>query len=354
MKRTPLLPLLALVLAACSTSAIGKRVIWPPPPEKERIAFVTSFRTEEDVDRSGWSRFKWAILGGKPTVMLQQPMGLALSEDGQRLYIADLRGSQLVRVNFEAQTLRAFATGHGFAQPFGIALDAQENVYVTDSAARTLSKYDIQGNLGWSVSKGLERPTGLALDKERKLLYVADSSRVKLQNHRVLVYDLEGSLVRQVGSGRGEGEGQFNFPVYLALDRSGNLYVGDTMNFRIQVFDPAGKFLKLYGEHGDGPGTFARLKGIDFDSFGNAYVVDGQHSVVQMFNKEFQPLMFFGGFAPLLEYFDIPSCIAVDRHRNRIYVCNEQTPRINVYDLINTTAEDSFPEGGTAGPSPAR
>jgi hypothetical protein len=53
------------------------------------------------------------------------------------------------------------------------------------------------------------------------------------------------------------------------------------------------------------------------------------------------PLMFFGGYAQKLEYFDVPSGIAIDPRRNRIYVCNEFVARINVYELINTTADDS-------------
>jgi DNA-binding beta-propeller fold protein YncE len=66
---------------------------------------------------------------------------------------------------------------------------------------------------------------------------------------------------------------------------------------------------------------------------------------VQLFNSRFQPLMFFGGYAQKLEYFDIPSGIAIDPRTNRIYVCNEFIARVNVYELVNTAAEDSFPKG---------
>jgi len=127
------------------------------------------------------------------------------------------------------------------------------------------------------------------------------------------------------------------------------------MNFRIQVFDRDGNFLMKYGEHGDSPGSFARIKGLAFDSFGNLYVADGQHSVVQIFNRDFDPLLFFGGFAPVLEYFDIPSCVAIDPRINRIYVCNEHNARVNVYDLLNTSAEDSQrPRDGAAPTTPGK
>lgn len=338
----PLL-LLALAGAGCAHAPQLPEVSWPPPPEKPRIRYVTSLSDEDDVDPSGWTRFKRAVLGGRPTVKLLQPMGLALSDDGERLYVADMALRRVVRIDLKRKGMEIFAPDlPAFGAPFNVALDAQENVYVADSAARSVSAFSREGRLLWSVSKDLERPAGLALDRQRQILYVADASRHGKDTHRVLAYDLAGTRLREVGGGRGSGDGQFHFPAYLALDRDGNLYVGDTMNFRIQVFDPGGQFLQAYGEHGDAPGTFQRIKGLAFDGFGNLYVADGGPSVVQMFNRKFEPLMFFGGEAPQLPFFDIPSCIAVDQARNRVYVCNERAARINVYDLINTTAEDSL------------
>jgi sugar lactone lactonase YvrE len=335
--------LLVLALAATACASAPKRpdVVWPPPPEIARIRFVNAIHSEEDVDTSGWARFRRTIIGDKSGIRLGQPMGLALSEDGQRLYVADFDKSQIVLIDLQNKQLKPFAPGQGFAQPFNVALDAEENVYVSDSGARTVARYDHDGNKIWSISDDLVRPTGLALDKRRQILYVADSARVDSPKHRVFAYDLKGHRLRQIGKERGPNDTEFHFPAYLAVDKDGTLYVGDTMNFRIQVFDPDGNFIKKFGEHGDSPGTFDRMKGMAFDGFGNLYVVDGGPSVVQMFNPSFQPLMFFGGFAPLLEYFDIPSCIAIEPRSNRIYVCNQQNARVNIYDLVNTRPEDA-------------
>jgi DNA-binding beta-propeller fold protein YncE len=334
--------LCALALVACAGAQRPKHeVVWPDPPEKPRVKFVQSFGSSDDLNRSSWASFKKSVLGNTTATRFDQPMGLALSADGERLYVADFRASDVLVVDLKSRTMRSFGRG-GFAQPFNVALDGDENVYVSDSGARSVTSYTRDGVKRWSVSKDLERPTGLALDAKRGVLYVADSSRVESQGHRVLAYDLSGHLLREIGNGRGTDDGQFAFPIYLAVDAAGNLHVGDTMNFRVQVFDPEGRYVRKFGEHGDAPGTFSRIKGLTFDSFGNLYVVDGQHSVVQIFNRDFDPLMFFGGFAPFVEYFDIPSCIAIDQRINRIYVCNEHTPRINVYDLVNTRAEDSF------------
>lgn len=346
MNRTRLV-LLLLLAAGCATVPEKKPVAWPAPPDKERIRFVSSFAHTVDLDTSAFTKFTRAVLGGANDVRMRQPMGLALSPDGQRLYVAD-HGLGLVLVaSFELEYLKIFSGDEPLAGPFDVAVDRNGDVYVSASGNGTIVVFDDLGHQKRVLGAGkLERPTGMALDVERRRLYVADSSSRKSENHRVRCFDLEGRHLFDLGPregapGKGEADGLFHFPVYVTLDAAGNVLVGDTMNFRVQVFDPEGKFLKKFGTAGDGPGTFSRLKGMAFDSFGNLYTVDGGHSNVQIFNQSFQPLMFFGGFAQKLEYFDVPSCIAIDKAKNRIYVCNQVLSRINVYDLVNTTAEDS-------------
>jgi DNA-binding beta-propeller fold protein YncE len=346
MRRSASLLLFALAALGCAPSSIGRPVVWPEPPEKARIRFVTAFRHTQDLDNSGWSKFKRAIFGGSSDPQLAQPMGVAVSDDGRRLYIADYGLGHVLVADFGKRSMTMFAEDEPMGKPFAVALDAKENVYVSDSTGKQIIVFSRSGErLRAFGSKDLERPTGLALDRTRGLLYVADSASRTSDRHGVIVYDLSGKKLRALGpaSGptKGDADGQLYFPTYLAVDAGGNVFVADTMNFRVQEFDADGKFVRKFGENGDTVGTFARLKGIAFDSFGNIYVVDGGHSNVQIFNHDFVPLMFFGGYAAKLEYFDVPSGIAIDPRTNRIYVCNQFISRINVYELINTTAKDS-------------
>ncbi len=345
---------LAVALAAVASACVGapprKDVVWPDPPETARIRFVQSFRTTEDLEESTIARLTRALTGGEKDTFLDQPMGLALSDDGERIYISDLRAGRISRVDLRRRKLETFAPGEIFSMPFNVALDGDENVYISDSGSKRVGVYNRDGEHLRFIGVGdLERPTGLAIDRQRGLLYVSDSSRKESPRHRVLAYTLDGKLVREIGRGKGNADGQFYFPVYLALDARGWLYVGDTMNFRIQVFDPEGRLQRVFGENGDAPGSFSRIKGLDFDGFGNLYVVEAGASVVQMFNPEFQPLMYFGGARPALEYFDIPSCIAIHRPTNRIYVCNEHYARVNAYELVNTKPDDNVAPGAAGG-----
>lgn len=340
--------LVAIALLGCKTVAPRPDVVWPDPPEVPRIRFVQSFAHTDDLDSSAFTAFKRTVLGASPDVSLRQPMGLALSADGQRLYIADHALSAVLIADLEGKTLKKFAPDEPLGKPMGVALDKDENVYVSDTTAKLVRVFDKQGTRIRQIGTDqLERPTGLAVDDARKRIYVTDSSRQHSMNHRVRIFDLGGKWLSDLGAKeglptKGSGEGQWHFPTYVTLDVDGNVFVSDSMNFRIQVFKPDGAFVRSFGENGDGPGFFSRLKGLAFDGFGNLYAVDGGHSNVQIFNKNFDVLMFFGGYSAKLEYFDVPSGIVIDKRNNRVYVCNEFVSRINVYELINTKPEDSI------------
>ncbi len=68
--------------------------------------------------------------------------------------------------------------------------------------------------------------------------------------------------------------GTFSLPEGVAVDDDGNVYVTDTFNNRVEIFDADGKFISMFGKNGDGPGDLERPKGIAVDSDGHIWVVD--------------------------------------------------------------------------------
>jgi DNA-binding beta-propeller fold protein YncE len=357
------LPLALPLLFACAHGPSFKHLEWPSPPETARIRFVTAFAAPADLDTSRSARLKRSVIGKSTALQLKQPMGLAVSPDGNRLYVADYMLNHVVLVDLEKKVMDVFAPADPMGRVFGVALDRHENVYVTEAKNHEVLVFDRTGRrIRQFGMNDLVRPTGIAVDVERELVYVADAAGQDSTRHRVLVFGATGEYLRELGPaegepGRGEAPGQFQFPSYVALDRAGNAYVADTLNFRVQVFDAAGRFLRAFGEMGEGPGTFNKVKGLAFDGFGNLYAVDAAHASVQMFNPRLELLMYFGGPAPFVEYMQLPSAIAVDQGRNRIYVAQTGSPRVNVYDLVNTTAEDALQAPAPVAPSappPAR
>jgi sugar lactone lactonase YvrE len=78
---------------------------------------------------------------------------------------------------------------------------------------------------------GMWGPRGVAVDPKGRV-FVSDTG-----NKRILVYDADGNYITKIGN-EGMGIGQFEEPVGLAIDQQNNLYVADTWNQRIQVFSP--------------------------------------------------------------------------------------------------------------------
>ena len=72
----------------------------------------------------------------------------------------------------------------------------------------------------------------------------------------------------------GSGDGQFNYPYGVAVDSSGNVYVADTTNNRIQKFSSEGTFITKWGSVGSGDGQFYYPTGVAVDPLGYVYVAD--------------------------------------------------------------------------------
>jgi hypothetical protein len=166
-------------------------------------------------------------------------------------------------------------------------------------------------------------------------IYVSDTD-----NHRIQVFDSQGDFLFKWGS-EGNADSQFFRPWGIAFDGAGNVYVSDHID-RIQIFDPAGNFLFKFSSFGSGPGQLVDPTGIEFDSSGNLYVADQGNDRVQIFDSSHNFLEEFG--TPTGSgngQFDIPRGIALDSS-NKIYVADGQNNLIQVFGSFQNppTADD--------------
>ena len=76
---------------------------------------------------------------------------------------------------------------------------------------------------------------------------------------------------------------QLKFPMDVAVDSSGNVYVTDSKNDRIQKFKNDGTYIRTWGASGSGDGQFDLLNGIAVDSSANVYVSENQNRRIQKF-----------------------------------------------------------------------
>lgn len=158
---------------------------------------------------------------------------------------------------------------------------------------------------------GMRNPYGVAVSSNGHM-YVADSG-----NHRILVFDTKGGLVQRWDR-RGAGQGQFHSLGFggLAIDSRDQVFVVDNGNHRVQKFSRDGVFLLEWGREGTGPGEFVRAVGIAVDGDDNLYVTDDANPFVQKFDNEGRFLMRFGGAGSTEGRFRHPTGIAVDSEFN--------------------------------------
>ncbi len=343
------LSLLAFVVAGCvrvPEQPETERLMWPPPPLTARIEFVRSIVSEKDIetDTTFTEQVVNFLAGVKPPpTRIVEPMGITVSDDGGRIYVANFRGS-VFSFDFVNRKFNKIAP---LGYPVGLDLDAAGNLYIVEQLKKQISVYDPNGKrLRGITHPSIERPTGIAIDRVRGRIYLVDTGRSEQssktkQGHSVKVFNLNGELLRQIGKGRGSEQGQLLYPTYVTVDAKGNVYVTDTLNSRVQVFDSEGNYLRRFGQRGNAWGMFDKPKGVALDSFGNLYVADSGWSNVQIFNQQGEVLLFFGGRGPIPGMMKNPTAIDIDAY-NRIYVADFINHRINVYRLVNTSAEDSF------------
>ena len=132
---------------------------------------------------------------------------------------------------------------------------------------------------------------------------------------------------------RGEGQGELNYPTYIALSK-GELYVTDTMNARVQVLNAeTGKLKQIIGSRGMNVGNMVRPKGVSVDSEGNVYVVESYYDHLLVYNKSGEFLMPIGGTGKDIGKFYLPSGVWVDAN-NRVFVADMFNGRVSLFQFL--------------------
>ena len=170
-----------------------------------------------------------------------------------------------------------------FQKPRAVSIDSKDNLYIVDMTGR-IQVFDPDGKLlrFWRTPEIYHgKPCGLAMSQDNKLV-VADT-----HYHRVLFYELDGTLIdsRTIGGEHGRGPGQFGFLTDIAQDSKGNYYVSEYGDYdRIQKFDPDGKYVYEWGGHGSEPGEFLRPQGLLMDDKDQLWVADASNHRIQIFD----------------------------------------------------------------------
>lgn len=279
--------------------------------------------------------------------------GAAGSSDGQfgndakqvardssgNLYVADFGNDRVQKFNSSGVFQSNIITGLDEAQ--GIAVDASGNIYVSYkvvASARIIRKYSSAGTLQWTGSLGQSSAYN-ALATDGTHVYATFGDVIQ----KILCSD--GSHVGYLGAS-GSGNGQFTTAYGIAYNAvTGNLYVTDQGNDRVQIITTSGVFVDKFGSAGSGNGQFGAATGIAVSSDGSKiWVADGTSDRVQVFDSDGVFLATFGATGTSDGQFDTPEGIVVTSDDLSAWVVDSLNDRVQkVADSGGPYTESAVP-----------
>ena len=233
---------------------------------------------------------------------LKNPTGIVVRSDG-RLWVASAGNDALILMTASGDVLAEVAGAvqepRLFSNPQGLALDAADNLYVADKGRDRvvklspdgaqvllqLAKLDGRGRPKAGSGPGeLRQPADVAVDGNGDI-YVADSG-----NSRVQVFDASGTFLRQFGQGVLLSTSEIRG---IALTAEG-LWVSDRELERVYLFSRQGAALSSIGGADSVVGEISRTRGLASDRLGALYLVEPNRDRIQKFDPQGNGLLAFG------------------------------------------------------------
>ena len=219
----------------------------------------------------------WSSTGNSP-LQFDSPFGIAIDTAGN-IYVADTGNNRVQKFNSNFVFLLSFtAPPGGFNGPIGVAADTLGNIYIVDTGNLLVHKYSTAGVWQISWDSGFNNPFYVAVSPDNARVYVTDTF-----NNRVQVFDAAGNWIMDIGT-PGAGDGEFNSPVGIVVSPDNtSVYVSDSDNARIQRFTTLGVFEAAWGglPPGGDPGEYNIPFGMAMMSNSAIYVTDIAEARIQ-------------------------------------------------------------------------
>jgi len=292
----------------------------------------------------------WGSHGSAPGQFIQ-PQYLTLDQaSGVTLWVADFGNNRLQAFDVSGNVVdgvgNTATAGSGNGQFNGptaavIKKSSFNSLFVVDSSNNRIEDFcnfcsSSGGTATWAysgqfgASQGFNLASGIVFDGST-YLYVADT-----QNSRILIYDYMGNYYTQWTGSGGQAGSQLSNPYDVAIDpTNGNLVVVDGFYNRVEVFsnyatNSSGNFIRKWGKNvgdgtsGSGNGEFNGPSGLDVDSSGNVFVADTNNNRIQKFSQSGSFISAFGSSSQ----FHQPIDVAVYNSTGQVFVSDYGNNRI--------------------------
>lgn len=281
--------------AGCATeNARPHWVYFPAPPDTARAVHLISFNRLSDLVHVHKGILE-LIRGGGVSPYVSTPAGLAYQRN--TLYICDT-SLNVVHV-WNLRTGRGTRLGGPggdlqLIKPVAVAVDRMGNVFIADTGRGEVVAFGADGRSRpgtFSVRRDPDRhgyrPVAVAV--RGSLLYVAD-----ITAHTIDVFSIDDGSFLTTKGGIGSGPREFYFPMGVATDADGRVFVSDMMNGRVQVLDDHLEPTLTIGRPGNRYGDLGQPRHLAVGPDGVVFVADPEFAHVHLFNLRAQLLMLLG------------------------------------------------------------
>ncbi len=235
---------------------------------------------------------KWGEFGTGPG-QLKFPTMIASDHDGN-LFVVDQHNYRVQKFDGDGNFILMWGkqgSGAGeFYYPYGIAIDSKDNIYVSDMNNNRVQKFSSAGVFLGSVGAygsgdgQFKYPYGIAIDAN-DILYVIDAFNYRIQKFEAS--DLR--YIAQWGSAENIGI-KLYMPHEIAITKEGDVILSDRQNHRLSIFNADGKLVRRFGDYGEGTGTkgglFSEPHGMAIGASGDTYICDRYNFRVQQFDSK--------------------------------------------------------------------
>jgi len=264
--------------------------------------------------------FLFKILGDSKS-NFERP--LAATTQGDKIFVVDSGRRQTQVFDKWGEFLFSFpaksAKDEALSYPAGIVVGRKKEIYVSDLKRGRILVFNSRGKYLTDFPKDtslIKKPLALAFALNK--LYVTD-----VGDQSVKIFDLKGKLVRKFGK-TGKKQGQFSYPNGIAVSKKGFIFVSDSNNKRIQVFDQLGKFEYIIGRR-----VLTLPRGIVIDQFNRIHVADTLAFKVAVFKMKGDYL--FSYQEPQTDV-TFPQGLAINAESRRIYVTDRLNGWVSVWE----------------------
>ena len=272
---------------------------------------------------------EWGISGTIDPGNFLYPQHVAVDSENN-IYVTDLGNSRVQKFDDQGNFIGAWgANGRDagqFGYPSGIAI-ADDHVFVVDKKLHKVQKFDTAGNFvtQWGdIGNGngeFRSPNGITISED-KFVHVVDTG-----NSRIQTFTFDGEHVSQFGQS-GKRAGNFVSPIDVAVDETGKFFVTDPGNKRINIYEPDGTFEKTIDQSVGGLAMYP--EGIVFGAENSFYISDQRNNRVIEFNESGLPMSVFGVMGGNDGNFKFPKDVTVDND-GFLYVTDTEAHRIQKF-----------------------